>query len=180
MTPDIPVPEIGDQQMGRNPEQLVDEILNTIESSQIPNEEGAEERAAEQARKDLPPATNGTVLDEMQLDEPLFDSGPSRREVEELKKKYPNSSIMCTLMPDGTGYIYRTLTRNEWRGLQTILRPMSDPDKKEELIFSKVVLHPNVADTTKIGDLPAGVVTTVLNEFYMSSGFQPVAESLKL
>jgi hypothetical protein len=123
---------------------------------------------------------NASPLERLAMDEPVFAGGPTRAQIEAFKLKYPHSSILALLLADNRGLIYRTLTRAEWKGIQHTLRGQEDADKREEFIFSKIVLHPDCSNIEVVGTLPAGAVTSVMQEFYVYSGFQPIAESLKL
>lgn len=132
------------------------------------------------AESPAPVDPNASPLDELTDDEPIFTGGPTKTEVQAIKLKYPHSSIMALLLADGSGILYRTMTRNDWKVVQKLTRAIEDPEKREEVIFGKICLHPNCEDQTVVGNLPAGVITSVMNEFYLYSGFSPVAESLKL
>jgi hypothetical protein len=154
--------------------------LNNIPFDEEPESKPEAVEVEKEQSKTLPPATNNTVLDSLELEEAIFTGGPTRSEIEAMKKQYPHADIMCSLLATGKGVVYRTMTRSEWKNIQQLVRSMDDPDQKEEVIFSKIVLFPNCQDRSVINNLPAGVVQNTLNEFYTYSGFTPVAESMKL
>jgi hypothetical protein len=130
---------------------------------------------------DAPPAAEATnVLDTLGDDEAIFLEGPTKAEVEQWKAQYPNTSVMATLLADGHGIVWRTVTRMEWRNIQNLVRKIEDTDKRDDILFSKIVLFPNCSDQQVVNSLPAGAITNVLNEFYLYAGFSGVAESLKL
>jgi hypothetical protein len=130
--------------------------------------------------QDEPVDPNASPLETLDMDEQIFADGPTRTTVEEWKKQFPTSQVMATLLADGRGLVWRTLNRLEWKNIQNLTRNVQDADKREDIIFSKVVLFPDCKDQNTILNLPAGAVTTVMNEFYLYSGFQPVTESLRL
>jgi hypothetical protein len=136
---------------------------------------------AVQASQEVPPTEEVvSPLNDLAMDEPIFTGGPTRQEVEALKEQYPNADIMCVLLANGSGVVYRTMTRLEWKRIQELVQNVPDPEQRADIIFSKIVLFPNCQDRTIIQNLPAGVVTTVLTDFYQYAGFAPVAASLKL
>jgi len=136
----------------------------------------------EAAEKPLPPRTNNTSLDELGMEEPIFDGGPTRAEVEAYKASYPHSKLLCVLLEDGYGVLYRTLTRTEWKVIQKALLALKtdEPEKREEYVFAQIVLSPDVSTPEIIGNLPAGIVPTVMTQFYGQSGFTAVVQSLQL
>lgn len=125
-------------------------------------------------------ADTGDILASMAMDEELWAGGPTRATVEEFKKKYPTSDIRASLLANETGIIWRTLNRSEWRELNNLSRNVQDEEKREEILFQKIVLFPDCSDIASLDKLPAGVLPVVLKEFYLYAGFQPVADSLKL
>lgn len=166
-------------------EQILDEDeLDTTGGNAEPTEkppESDDELAAREKEARLKEiATNGTELDELELDERIYDGGPTRAEVEGLKAQFPNSKLLCVLLADGYGVLYRTVTRREWKAIQKLVEKITDPDKREEIVFSKIVLHPDCSNYETIGEMPAGVVISVMQEFYLHSGFQPVVQSMVL
>lgn len=146
----------------------INTLLTSVDELNTPAPEVVEEKVPESAMSDLEP------------DEQIFAGGPTRAEIEAFKKQFPHSQVMATLLADSTGIVWRTFNRLEWKQIQALTRQIADPDKKEEIIFSKIVLFPNCSDQSSVLNLPAGAVTSVMNEFYLYSGFQPVTESLKL
>ena len=123
---------------------------------------------------------NTPILDQLPMDEELWTDGPTRADVEKMKKEYPSSDIRATLMANESGILWRTLNRQEWRDLNALVRNVQDENKKEEILFQKICLYPDVSDAKAIDKLPAGVLPAVMQEFYLYSGFQPVADSIKL
>lgn len=126
------------------------------------------------------PMDAASLLEQMALDEPLWIMGPTRADIEAFKVKYPNSQIRVAFTTDESGIIWRTLSRAEWRQLSLELRGIEDDEKKEEFLFSHIVLFPDVSTKGAVDALPAGVVPAIMQEFYLHSGFQMVAPSLKL
>ena len=122
----------------------------------------------------------GPILEQLSMEEELWPGGPTRANVEEMKKKYPNSDVRASLMANETGVIWRTLNRAEWREMNNIVRNIPDEAKKEEVLFQKIVLFPDCSGPDAIDKLPAGILPAIMQEFYLYSGFQTVAESIKL
>ncbi len=126
-----------------------------------------------------PPKT-ASVLETLGQDEPLYEGGPTRSQVEEIKLKYPHSKVLCVLFADGSGCVYRTMTRLEWKAVQKLISAIEDPDQREDTLFTKICLFPDCSDRTVLQNMPAGAVQVVMQEFYAYSAFQPVAESIQL
>ena len=165
----------------------IDELVDKIDRDFAPEPDGLVNQAPQPAAPaEVTPADTGApeppkeILDELEDDEALFMGGPTKKDVQLWKEQYPHAQIRATLLADGSGLIWRTLNRLEWKGVQHLVRATEDPDLREEVIFSKVVLFPDCKNTTVIGTLPAGALTAVMNEFYTFCGFSPVAESIRL
>jgi hypothetical protein len=119
-------------------------------------------------------------LNELEMDEPIFVGGPTRAEVEAMKKAHPHSAIYCLLMSGNTGVLYRTITRGEWKKIQAEIADVADVNEREERLFAKISLYPVIASQADIDSLPAGAINSVMQEFYTYCSFTPVAASLRL
>ena len=100
-------------------------------------------------------------------DELLFPGGPSMTEFMSWQKQYPDMYVVDDL-PDGNIYIYRTITRYEYKVLQAL--PNTDPLQREELIIDKCLLFPYISYEDMAGTM-AGVISVLAQHILTSSGF---------
>jgi hypothetical protein len=123
----------------------------------------------------------GSVLESLEPDEAICAGGPTRTEVEALKAKLaPGLRLMFTGLANNEGILWKTCNRGEWKALMNTVRNITDETAREDFIFAKIALFPDCSDHSRINLLPAGAVTTVMTEFYIHSGFQPVMETIAL
>jgi hypothetical protein len=109
-------------------------------------------------------------------DELLFPGGPSMTEFMAWQKEYPDMFVVDDL-PDGNIYIYRTITRYEYKVLQSL--PNTDPLQREELIIDKCLLYP-IITYEDMSNAMAGIISTLAQHILGSSGFvkNPVPRKL--
>ena len=129
---------------------------------------------SEQAREDMqgrfipdnimPPRPD---MPETPSDEALFPGGPTMTEFMSWQKQYPDMYIVDDL-PDGNIYIYRTITRYEYKVLQAL--PNTDPLQREELIIDKCLLYP-VITYEDMSNSMAGIISILAQHVLTSSGF---------
>jgi len=100
-------------------------------------------------------------------DELLFPGGPSMTEFMSWQKQYPDMYVVDDL-PDGGIYIYRTITRYEYKVLQAL--PNTDPLQREELIIDKCLLYPYIT-YEDMANAMAGVISVLAQHILTSSGF---------
>jgi len=109
-------------------------------------------------------------------EELLFQNGPTLTEVEEWKRRYTN--IYVTDFENGDVYIYRPLTRKEWKEIRNIQN--ADQLYQEERICDTAVIWPKT-DINKFRiHGPAGVPTVLAEQILEISGFIPNVSGVKL
>lgn len=104
---------------------------------------------------------------------------PPKAQVEEWKKMY--IGVYFIVFEDDTVYIFRGMTRSEWKGfLENVSQNVSSLDH-EDFIVRKILLFPNASfDAMLVNNLPAGKVTRIADEFMRVMGFTSQAYSMKL
>jgi hypothetical protein len=100
-------------------------------------------------------------------DAEMFPGGPTMTEFMAWQKQFPDMYIVDDL-PDGNIYIYRTLTRYEYKVLQSL--PNTDPLQREELIIDKCLLYP-IITYEDMSNAMAGIISTLAQHVLTSSGF---------
>jgi len=100
-------------------------------------------------------------------DDELFPGGPLMTEFMAWQKDFPDMYIVDDL-PDGNVYIYRTITRYEYKQLQAL--PNTDPLQREELIIDRCMLYP-VITYEDMSSAMAGVISILAQHILTSSGF---------
>ena len=103
-----------------------------------------------------------------QFDEQLFPGGPMYSELESWKKQYPGVWIVDDL-PDQKIYIYRTLSRYEYKGIMAT--PNTDPLMREEMICEQCVLFPYEYSYGMMSNNAGGVPTVLAQHIMETSGF---------
>ncbi len=104
---------------------------------------------------------------------PVFPGGPSQSLVEKWKTEYPR--VCMSAFEDGSAYIWRTVTRMQWKQMVHDLQG-ADQHFYEEAVMLKVLLWPKL-DHKDILGLPPGVPTTVVEQFLRACGYgsaQPI------
>jgi hypothetical protein len=118
---------------------------------------------------------NDTEYTEEELNAPVFEGGPTRREVEEWKEKY--GPVYFTPFEDEV-FIWRTLEREEYKSLIND-RTLSTMDR-EEIMCEKCVLYPRNYTREKMKTGKAGQ-PSLLSEMIMDkSGFVAQSAPIKL
>lgn len=110
-------------------------------------------------------------LTEEELNMPIFEGGPTRREVEEWKEKH--GEVFFTPFSDNEIYIWRTIKRDEYADI--IRNSNLTPLTREEEIVEKCVLYPRNLTKEKIRKSKAGIASLLSEQIMEKSGF--VAES---
>lgn len=122
-----------------------------------------------------------SLLEELAEDEPICEGGPTRAAVEKIKAGLtPGTQLMFTPLVNNRGILWKTVNRGEWKRITAMLQKEQDTQKREDFIFAKICLFPDVRDMRVIDTLPAGAVSNVMSEFYLHSGFTPIMESFVL
>jgi hypothetical protein len=161
----------------------IDNVLNNVDAM---NEEPVDEVNLDTPKENFEADTEedlptGGILEQLAMDEPICQGGPTRQAVEDLKAKLPpGTRLMFTGLTDGSGILWKTVNRGEWKKIIALLKNVTDDSKREDVIFSKISIFPELTDQSKIDELPAGAIATVMQEFYLHSGFTPAFEALAL
>jgi hypothetical protein len=107
------------------------------------------------------------------LDELIFENGPTKRKVNEWKETY--GDVFFTPFEDEI-YIWKTLQRHEYR--QIIAKKEINPMDREEVFVEKCVLFPEGYTKEIMNNGKAGVPSLLAEMIMDKSGF--VAQSLPI
>ena len=119
--------------------------------------------------------SNGAVFND-KGEELLFEGGPTIAMIEEFKRRY--GSIYITDFENGDVFIYRAITRKEWKDIKNIQN--ADALYQEERICDSAVVWPKT-DPNKFRVYGAAGIPTVLAEQILEiSGFIPNVSGVKL
>lgn len=129
----------------------------------------------------LVPEEPRNALEVLAPDEAICEGGPTRTQLEELKKSLaPGSMLIFTALSGNRGVVWKTVTRGEWKQLMNKVRDIQDEQRREDFIFSSIAVWPDCKSPAELDKMPAGAVTMVMQEFYLHSGFTPIMESVIL
>lgn len=113
------------------------------------------------------------LMEQDDLNEPVFENGPTRKEVEEWKKEY--GRIYYIFFDEDTPFIWRRLRRAEYR---EILSKAEDRYTNEEIIARKCVLYPKNVD--ELLEEQAGFATVLCDQIMEHSGFSIKSAPIEL
>lgn len=98
-----------------------------------------------------------------------FPGAPSKAQIENWKATH--GDVFVSSMPiSGNIYIYRPISRLEWKNLQSIAPANADPAWADEQIVTRCVLFPAMT-VDKIAGSLAGTVETLAKQILSSSDF---------
>lgn len=106
-----------------------------------------------------------SVLDKIQK----IPGAPSKAQIDSWKTQYGN--VFATQMPiSGSLYIYRPISRLEWKQLQSIAPANADSGWIDEQLVNRCVLFPSM-DSEKVATSLAGTVETITQQILSASDF---------
>lgn len=109
-------------------------------------------------------------------DNQIFPDGPTTNQVEGWKSLY--GQIYLTEFDEDTTYIWRILTRKEYKGIMKI--DQADQYYREERICEKCVLWPEKYSFLSMGSGKAGVPSFIAEQVMDKSGFVAKTGAVKL
>ena len=102
------------------------------------------------------------------FDEPLFDGGPLKSQIDSWKKMYKGHDIYVVEILDQQ-FVFRTLNRFEYKQLVSLQNV--DELQREEIICETVTLFPEQYDWKLIANERAGIPSTFSSIIMEKSGF---------
>ena len=102
------------------------------------------------------------------------------QEAAETAKEQGFQPMLIHLGPNKTAYVYRGLTRQEWRQLVKE-QPINEQnmlgakEELEEKIVRLAVIHPVMTDQA-VSTIPGGIISSLSDLIMQASGFGPIEE----
>lgn len=133
----------------------------------------------------LPPAEGAVMAPEQPTEdelkpmegEPLWQNGPTQELVDEWKAQY--GEIYQSPFGDDI-YVWRCMTRDEYKSVLRIQVPRGDTMFREEKICEICVLWPRGYKVQIMGKEKAGIPTLLAEQIMDKSGFTPTREPERL
>ena len=98
-------------------------------------------------------------------------TGIQRERIEQWKREY--GSVQTLELNEGEIYIFRPILRPEMRMIDKMsAEGKLNEEAREDRIFSTCLLFPRFAEH-QLDSLPAGIVKSLVNAIFYSSGFLP-------
>jgi hypothetical protein len=145
-----------------------------VKSPMDPNKEPENGNANQQERQE---PVNEFGYTEEEWNSPIFDGfGPTRREVEEWKQKYPKGVYFTPI--ENEVYIWRVLERREYNALINN-KSLTTMDREEEITVM-CVLYPRNLTREMLQTEKAGVPSLLSENIMDKSGFVAQSAPIKL
>lgn len=112
-------------------------------------------------------------------DEPLFEGGPSKSEVNSWKKQIEDEGHTLHLSElSEQVFIWRTLSRTEYREIMAL--PNTDPLQREEIICEVCVLFPPEYNFSTMANKKAGTPAVLAEQIMHESDFRKPSPPIRL
>ena len=151
----------------------MDEIKEPNEQKELFPE--LEDMAENSADSGEPTSTEDDEAKKISIEDMIanFPGAPTREQIDEWKGIYGESNIFASLYSEDELYIYRPLSRLEWKNMMSDVNKAT-PDKRnyliEEMTVSRGLLFPSFSVDFKKAS-HAGTITSLYTQILMVSNF---------